>query len=1083
MFIVGLSISVYNLFLEKFKINLMKKTVYQFFRMSFLMVFLSAFTLNAQTGYLYFPDNEVAADIITVATEVVDPSTADVDLTGDFTVQVSGTADTEIVLSNGIIFYAYTPVVTGDVRIVKKGTTVYVFEGSESKGTISSQDHDIYTEITDVDAHDNAAQLLTNASFETTGGLVDGSTANYKFGEPWVTNVEIPASVGTRLATSVEAVNGAYVVIWRGSGNSNYFAQPVTGLKANTMYQVIVRQIAGANANANFMVGLGSSADGLEHISSLVRLGNGYNGTQTATVMTPTDMSGEVYFTFKNTPTNTASSGNDPLTQIDYVALVEGVAGQPGIAGASGSVYYAAGVYAPEQSLNFAAGDYYDMTNYIVNPSFEVGGFNGWTNSGMQTQTNDPSAQGWTKDGNVYVERWTGAPNALPASSVTQTVTGLPNGVYKLLAAGHAVMQNAAEPTDTEGAFLFAGTDQMPLNVGGEYVVADVLVVGGSLSIGFKLEGAITANWAAVDNFRLQYFGVDLSSLNDLLTEKVAEAQAILDATGNPAGYNKVELETAIANAAVVEQNEASFEAAINGLEAGIANFNEVVAAYGELKAALDFAATLDATNFPGKSAFDDAVVVAQGIYDSTDDKTVQDFTDAAVVLKAAVQTYVLSQAAPANITSLLANPGFDVEPITFTETNGTANGTALVATRIYDIPGWNENLVSDWGRIATTSYGITFDPIPDVLNGTTPPATDMSGNTEGAALKLSGSWGSPSVVTQNVTLPAGNYELSFEVINMSPGQSIGVNRFGFVPNAGDAVFGTKTLFEGEWTNETVAFSLDAETAGKLSVGFVGVDAGAGSNGKLYIDNVNLIYFGDVVTVTFNTNGGSAIESQMVEKGSVVIMPEVPTMAGNIFTGWYSDVDLTLVWDFETTITEDLTLFAGWRVPSDVAELSNLTVNGIDVDGFAANTYSYDVVFPAGTVDVPTVTATSLDDNATVEILVAEQLPGTTTVTVTAEDGTTELSYMLNFTVDLASSLNVIGMGNIQVYPTVSNGRFTVDTNGQECRLTVIDMTGRIISVYDAIINKAVSIDKPGIYLLKVERNGVSKVFKVVKRN
>ncbi|MCA1745552.1 MAG: FIVAR domain-containing protein, partial [Bacteroidales bacterium] len=575
----------------------MKKTVYQFFRMSFLMVFLCAFTLNAQTGYLYFPDDEVAADITTVATEVTDPSTAEVDLSGDFTVQVSGTADTEIVLSNGIILYAYTPAVTGEVRIVKKGATVYVFEGSESKGTISSQD-----------------------------------------------------------------------------------------------------------------------------------------------------------------------------------AMVEGAAGQSGITGVSGSVYYAAGVYVPDQGLDFLAGDYYDMTSYIVNPSFEVDGFNGWTNSGLQTQGNVPD-QGWTKDGNVYVERWTNAPGTLAASSVTQTITGLPNGMYKLLAAGHAVMQGSADPT--EGAFLFAGSGQTPLNVGGEYAVADVLVVGGSLTIGFKLEGTITANWAGVDNFRLQYFGVDLSSLNDLLTEKVDEAQAILDATGNPSGFNKAEVETAIANAAVVEQNEASLEAAINALDDAITHFHETVSAYGELKAALDFAATLDATTFPGKTEFDAAVAVAQGVYDSTEDKTALDFTDASVVLKAAVQTYVLSQVAPANLTSLLANPGFDVEPVTFTETNGTANGTALVDPRIFDVPGWNEELVSAWGRIATTNYGITFDPIPDVLNGTTPPLTDMSGNTEGAALKLSGSWGSPAVVTQDVTLPAGKYELSFEVINMSVGQSIGVNQFG----------------------------------------------------------------------------------------------------------------------------------------------------------------------------------------------------------------------------------------------------------------------------------------------------------------
>ena len=47
---------------------------------------------------------------------------------------------------------------------------------------------------------------------------------------------------------------------------------------------------------------------------------------------------------------------------------------------------------------------------------------------------------------------------------------------------------------------------------------------------------------------------------------------------------------------------------------------------------------------------------------------------------------------------------------------------------------------------------------------------------------------------------------------------------------------------------------------------------------------------------------------------------------------------------------------------------------------------------------VPTVTATATDASAMVDITAASSLPGTTTVLVTAEDGTTTQSYMVSFT-------------------------------------------------------------------------------------
>ncbi|PYE60859.1 putative repeat protein (TIGR02543 family), partial [Aneurinibacillus soli] len=69
-------------------------------------------------------------------------------------------------------------------------------------------------------------------------------------------------------------------------------------------------------------------------------------------------------------------------------------------------------------------------------------------------------------------------------------------------------------------------------------------------------------------------------------------------------------------------------------------------------------------------------------------------------------------------------------------------------------------------------------------------------------------------------------------------------------------------------------------------------------------------------TVTFNSNGGSAVTSQTVAHGNQASKPTDPTKAGNTFGGWYSDAGLTNAFNFSTTITGDTTLYAKWTANS-----------------------------------------------------------------------------------------------------------------------------------------------------------------------
>ena len=70
----------------------------------------------------------------------------------------------------------------------------------------------------------------------------------------------------------------------------------------------------------------------------------------------------------------------------------------------------------------------------------------------------------------------------------------------------------------------------------------------------------------------------------------------------------------------------------------------------------------------------------------------------------------------------------------------------------------------------------------------------------------------------------------------------------------------------------------------------------------------------DVFTVTFNNQGKAENFTQQVDAGSKATVPTVPTTTGYTFAGWYTEAACTNPFDFSTTITEDITLYAKWDI-------------------------------------------------------------------------------------------------------------------------------------------------------------------------
>mgnify|MGYP004523232867 CR=1 FL=1 len=66
-------------------------------------------------------------------------------------------------------------------------------------------------------------------------------------------------------------------------------------------------------------------------------------------------------------------------------------------------------------------------------------------------------------------------------------------------------------------------------------------------------------------------------------------------------------------------------------------------------------------------------------------------------------------------------------------------------------------------------------------------------------------------------------------------------------------------------------------------------------------------------TVTFATNGGSAVDSKIGITGETIAAPAEPSRTGYAFAGWYSDQNCTKKWDFDSdTVPGAMTLYAGW---------------------------------------------------------------------------------------------------------------------------------------------------------------------------
>lgn len=88
-------------------------------------------------------------------------------------------------------------------------------------------------------------------------------------------------------------------------------------------------------------------------------------------------------------------------------------------------------------------------------------------------------------------------------------------------------------------------------------------------------------------------------------------------------------------------------------------------------------------------------------------------------------------------------------------------------------------------------------------------------------------------------------------------------------------------------------------------------------------------------TVSFASNGGTAVASKTATYNTTITAPTNPTRLGYGFGGWYKDQACTNIWNFTANVvTDNTTLFAKWVPVTITIDKSALTLDGENAVGY-----------------------------------------------------------------------------------------------------------------------------------------------------
>ena len=434
-----------------------------------------------------------------------------------------------------------------------------------------------------------------------------------------------------------------------------------------------------------------------------------------------------------------------------------------------------------------------DITEWVLtNPDFSTGNINGWeTNyvSGQQAQNIGYQGATYT-NGNVtisqFIEAW--RPGAtLGDGYLRQTVSGLPEGKYVLEADGISVWQNDQSRTVTGSQIYITAdgvdyfTNMSTANDKPEHFSVQFLNTGeGDVIFGLRTISS-NGNWLCADNFKVTFYGIDLSAYATQLATEVttfegyknsidatvyASLQTQVDALSKATYNSSKTYATAIAHmqainsyvvaliaandvdqttkmnatalqtlqgaiAASVDASDVdALETAISSLTTATTNATTSIANYAEAKAILDAANGYDASGQASYAA-DETIVAIQAAYDNGTLEAVTNEQKAAA--QAALATACKDQTQPADgcdMTAYIVNPNFDSNANGWTtEKNGSGWSAEPYNGNNHNIEYWSPSVIDE--NVSTRFFDY-YQTITGLPNGAYTISASMLNSTNG---------------------------------------------------------------------------------------------------------------------------------------------------------------------------------------------------------------------------------------------------------------------------------------------------------------------------------------------------------------
>ncbi len=156
---------------------------------------------------------------------------------------------------------------------------------------------------------------------------------------------------------------------------------------------------------------------------------------------------------------------------------------------------------------------------------------------------------------------------------------------------------------------------------------------------------------------------------------------------------------------------------------------------------------------------------------------------------------------------------------------------------------------------------------------------------------------------------------------------------------------------------------------------------------------------------------------------------------------------------------------------SDEARLSEITLDGVLLDGFDPDVYEYDVLLPVGTIEEPVLNGLPMDDGAMMLVNMAFAVPGTASIKVYAENLIDTKEYLINYSIDYVGEEEHM-QELISIYPNPAKDMLYF-TGLDNSHVSILTTSGRIIMQKNNFSGSHLDISNlsQGVYIVNVRTN------------